>query len=137
MTNPNHRDSIQQNRHSDEHTCLQQKLPKSVLILCQRCVYIKIQFHRLSFVYIFAPRLVMRQFSSNRLMIHLLDLTRDRPCLPVANGTEINFTQADAFRGGSAYEDFVRDIELVTRNGFLKTKSFRLGLGKERIGIVT
>jgi len=70
--------------------------------------------------HVFTPAFIFRHFAANEIVIHLLDLTCDRPGLAAVDGTEINFPQADHLGGSAAHKDFIRNVKLVTRDGLLQ-----------------
>src|SRR5688572_16382121 len=53
-------------------------------------------------------------------MIYVLDRPRDRAGLAIPDRAEVDFTQPNALCRRAADKDFVRDIELVTRDGLLE-----------------
>ena len=66
------------------------------------------------------PPLIFLDFAADRLVIHILDLARHGACLAFANLAEVNFAQTDALGGGSAHEDLIRNVKLVTGNGLFQ-----------------
>src|SRR5258705_3986959 len=55
--------------------------------------------------------------SAGQFIECLLQFPGDRAGLSVADGTEIDFAQANHFGGSAAHEDLVGNVELVARNG--------------------
>ena len=49
----------------------------------------------------------------------LLQRARDRPHLARADDAKVNLAQGDDFGGGAAHKHFVRDVQLVARDGLL------------------
>ena len=54
---------------------------------------------------VFTPTLVLRHFAPNDIVIHLLDLSGDRPGHAIVDGTEIDLPQADHLGGSAAHKD--------------------------------